>query len=63
MGKPKTQRSLKDNEAKAVLRMLRTSGGRHPVSPWGKPTKGKKTRSNKSTDKFIVRSRHVKKGR
>ncbi|MGD9915048.1 MAG: 50S ribosomal protein L2 [Rhizobiaceae bacterium] len=40
----------------------RTSGGRHPVSPWGKPTKGKKTRSNKSTDKFIVRSRHVRKG-
>jgi large subunit ribosomal protein L2 len=36
----------------------RTSGGRHPVSPWGKPTKGKKTRSNKSTDKFIMRSRH-----
>ena len=32
----------------------RTSGGRHPVTPWGKPTKGKKTRSNKSTDKFIV---------
>ncbi len=30
----------------------RTSGGRHPVSPWGKPTKGKRTRSNKSTDKF-----------
>jgi large subunit ribosomal protein L2 len=41
----------------------RTSGGRHPVTPWGKPTKGKKTRSNKSTDKFIVRSRHEKKGR
>jgi large subunit ribosomal protein L2 len=41
----------------------RTSGGRHPVTPWGKPTKGKKTRSNKATDKFIVRSRHVKKGR
>jgi large subunit ribosomal protein L2 len=40
----------------------RTSGGRHPVSPWGKPTKGKKTRSNKSTNKFIVRSRHVRKG-
>jgi large subunit ribosomal protein L2 len=40
----------------------RTSGGRHPVTPWGKPTKGKKTRSNKSTDKFIVRSRHAKKG-
>jgi ribosomal protein L2 len=36
----------------------RTSGGRHPVSPWGKPTKGKKTRSNKATDKFILRSRH-----
>lgn len=41
----------------------RTSGGRHPVTPWGKPTKGKRTRTNKSTDKFIVRSRHVKKGR
>jgi large subunit ribosomal protein L2 len=41
----------------------RTSGGRHPVTPWGKPTKGKKTRKNKATDKFIVRSRHVKKGR
>src|SRR5690606_1785424 len=38
----------------------RTSGGRHPVSPWGKPTKGKRTRSNKSTDKFIMRSRHLK---
>ncbi|MCB9994043.1 MAG: 50S ribosomal protein L2 [Hyphomicrobiaceae bacterium] len=41
----------------------RTSGGRHPVTPWGVPTKGKKTRSNKATDKFIVRSRHMKKGR
>lgn len=41
----------------------RTSGGRHPVSPWGQPTKGKRTRKNKSTDKFIVRSRHQKKGR
>eukprot|EP01037_Dinobryon_pediforme_P020305 gene20305-20894_t len=40
----------------------RTSGGRHPVTPWGKPTKGKKTRSNKSTNKYIVRSRHAKKG-
>ena len=39
----------------------RTSGGRHPVTPWGKPTKGKKTRSNKATDKFIVRSRHARK--
>lgn len=33
----------------------RTSGGRHPVSPWGVPTKGYKTRKNKRTDKFIVR--------
>ncbi|MEE8306621.1 MAG: 50S ribosomal protein L2 [Gammaproteobacteria bacterium] len=41
----------------------RTSGGRHPVTPWGKPTKGKRTRSNKSTDKFIVRSRHTRKKR
>ena len=38
----------------------RTSGGRHPVSPWGVPTKGKKTRSNKRTDKMIVRSRKAK---
>ena len=36
----------------------RTSGGRHPVTPWGKSTKGKKTRSNKASDKFILRSRH-----
>ena len=39
----------------------RTSGGRHPVTPWGKPTKGMKTRSNKSTDKMIIRSRHQRK--
>ncbi|MCR9134355.1 MAG: 50S ribosomal protein L2 [Alphaproteobacteria bacterium] len=39
----------------------RTSGGRHPVTPWGKPTKGKRTRSNKLTDKFIMRSRHQRK--
>ena len=39
----------------------RTSGGRHPVTPWGKPTKGKKTRSNKSTDRFILISRHKRK--
>jgi len=39
----------------------RTSGGRHPVTPWGKPTKGARTRSNKQTDKFIIRSRHSKK--
>ncbi|MFO1037993.1 MAG: 50S ribosomal protein L2 [Geminicoccaceae bacterium] len=41
----------------------RTSGGRHPVSPWGQPTKGHKTRRNKATTKFIVRSRHVAKKR
>ncbi|WP_299596335.1 50S ribosomal protein L2 [uncultured Microbulbifer sp.] len=35
----------------------RTSGGRHPVTPWGVPTKGKKTRKNKRTDKMIVRRR------
>ena len=35
----------------------KTSGGRHPVTPWGKPTKGKKTRKNKSTDKYIIRRR------
>ncbi|MBW8617836.1 MAG: 50S ribosomal protein L2 [Hyphomicrobiales bacterium] len=39
----------------------RTSGGRHPVTPWGKPTKGKKTRSNKRTDTFIVSNRHARK--
>jgi large subunit ribosomal protein L2 len=39
----------------------RTSGGRHPVTPWGFPTKGKKTRRNKSTTKFIVSSRHMRK--
>jgi len=39
----------------------RTSGGRHPVTPWGKPTKGKKTRSNKSTNRFILISRHKRK--
>jgi len=35
----------------------RTSGGRHPVSPWGKPTKGAKTRKNKRTNRFIVKRR------
>ncbi len=39
----------------------RTSGGRHPVTPWGKPTKGKRTRNNKQTDRMIMRSRHLKK--
>ncbi|MFV9876172.1 MAG: 50S ribosomal protein L2 [Rickettsiales endosymbiont of Dermacentor nuttalli] len=38
----------------------KTSGGRHPVTPWGKPTKGKRTRSNKSTSKYIVRRRYAK---
>jgi len=38
----------------------RTSGGRHPVSPWGMPTKGYKTRKNKRTDKLIVRRRGSK---
>ena len=41
----------------------KTSGGRHPVTPWGKPTKGKKTRTNKATDRLILRSRHLKKKR
>ncbi|VAV90632.1 LSU ribosomal protein L2p (L8e) [hydrothermal vent metagenome] len=42
----------------------RTSGGRHPVTPWGKPTKGARTRKkNKASDKLIVRSRHLKKKR
>ncbi len=39
----------------------RTSGGRHPVSPWGTPTKGYKTRSNKRTDNMIVRRRKKRK--
>jgi large subunit ribosomal protein L2 len=40
----------------------KTSGGRNPVTPWGVPTKGRKTRKNKSTDRFIIRSRHIRKG-
>lgn len=36
----------------------KTSGGRHPVTPWGKPTKGKRTRNNKRTDGLIMRRRH-----
>jgi large subunit ribosomal protein L2 len=39
----------------------RTSGGRHPVTPWGKPTKGKKTRNNKKTDSLIMRRRQQSK--
>jgi large subunit ribosomal protein L2 len=38
----------------------RTKGGRHPVTPWGRPTKGYKTRHNKSTDQYIVRRRNAK---
>jgi large subunit ribosomal protein L2 len=38
----------------------RTKGGRHPVTPWGQPTKGYKTRHNKQTDKYIVRRRNAK---
>ena len=41
----------------------RNSGGRHPVTPWGKPTKGARTRNNKRTDGMIIRSRHAKKKR
>jgi len=40
----------------------KTSGGRHPVSPWGTPAKGKRTRTNKRTDNMIVRRRYSKKG-
>ncbi len=39
----------------------KTSGGRHPVTPWGKPTKGKRTRNNKRTQNLIMRSRHLAK--
>jgi large subunit ribosomal protein L2 len=41
----------------------RTSGGRHPVTPWGKPTKGARTRRNKKTASLIIRSRHQAKKR
>ena len=41
----------------------RSSGGRHPVTPWGKSTKGHRTRANKTTDKYILRSRHLRKRR
>lgn len=41
----------------------RTSGGRHPVTPWGKPTKGARTRTNKASNKYIIRSRHARKKR
>jgi large subunit ribosomal protein L2 len=38
----------------------KTSGGRHPVTPWGQPTRGYKTRNNKQTDRFIVKRREKK---
>ena len=41
----------------------RTSGGRHPSTPWGVPTKGKRTRKNKATDKFIIARRYQRKKR
>jgi large subunit ribosomal protein L2 len=41
----------------------KTSGGRHPVTPWGKPTRGAKTRKNKATTRFIVASRGKNKKR
>ena len=41
----------------------KSSGGRHPVSPWGKPTKGKKTRNNKRTDRWIVRRANKRRDR
>jgi large subunit ribosomal protein L2 len=40
----------------------KTSGGRHPVTPWGKKTRGPKTRKTKPTDRLIIRRRHAKKG-
>ena len=41
----------------------KAAGGRHPVSPWGMPTKGYKTRNNKSTDRFIVQRRSKRRSR
>ncbi len=41
----------------------KSSGGRHPVTPWGQPTKGKRTRRNRASDRLIIRSRHLKKKR
>jgi large subunit ribosomal protein L2 len=38
----------------------KTSGGRHPVTPWGQPTRGYKTRNNKSTNRYIVKRREKK---
>ena len=41
----------------------KTSGGRHPVTPWGQPTRGYKTRNNKRTDKFIVSRERARRGK
>ena len=46
---------------KALTEGKNSTGGRHPVTPWGKPTKGMKTRKNKRTAKFIMASRHARK--
>lgn len=41
----------------------RSSGGRHPVTPWGKPTKGRRTRGKKQSERLILRSRHLRRRR
>ena len=51
----------KGKPVKALTEGKSSSGGRNPVTPWGVPTKGKKTRSNKRTDVFILSSRHNRK--
>ena len=48
------------NDPDAKAEFGRSSGGRHPCTPWGKPTKGYKTRNNKRTDGMIVRRRYQK---
>ena len=56
------QRRGEADESRWIIRSAgRTRGGRHPVTPWGKPTKGRKTRKNKATAKFIMLSRHARK--
>ncbi|MEZ5774002.1 MAG: 50S ribosomal protein L2 [Hyphomicrobiaceae bacterium] len=62
MGKRPTVRSIAMNPVDHP-NGGRTKGGKHWLTPWGISTKGKKTRHNKATDKFIVRSRHLKKKR
>ena len=51
----------KDGRWEASRTVGRTKGGKHWATPWGKPTKGAKTRKNKATDKYIIRSRKAKK--